>query len=189
MPDWLQTIVAALNSNKLSFSSTVVLVAIALLRVLSMYFEGCAKVLERYADYFWLIFVFCLAVLIVQFILYIKFRVDKYLTEKREQERLERVRTEKRSIGMQRFNRLSLKEREILFGAYANNKGPFKAHINKDEIANLLQQKYLVLINKTMSIPDWYDPVETVRLSDKTLDLLDECYIELVQIYEQDNMS
>lgn len=108
MPDWLQTIVAALNSNKLSFSSTVVLVAIALLRVLSMYFEGCAKVLERYADYFWLIFVFCLAVLIVQFILYIKFRVDKYLTEKREQERLERVRTEKRSIGMQRFNRLSL---------------------------------------------------------------------------------
>lgn len=76
-----------------------------------------------------------------------------------------------------------------MFGAYANNKGPFKAHINKDEIANLLQQKYLVLINKTMSIPDWYDPVETVRLSDKTLDLLDECYIELVQKYEQDKMS
>ncbi len=159
MPDWFQTVLAALNSNKLSFSSAVIIVAIALLRVLSMYFEGCAKVLERYADYFWLIFVFCLAVLIVQFALYVKNRVCNHFRQKRERKLAEeKQREQEQQLVDAFFFDLTREEQSILLQMFYKNETTKYLNIEDGPVIKLIRLEYLETMGPT-KLSQWHDHI------------------------------
>lgn len=168
-----QALVTFLNSNKLSFSSAVVIVAIALLRVLSMYFEGCAKLLERYADYFWLIFVFCLAVLIVQFTLYVKNRVCNHFRQKQERKLAEeKQREQEQQLVEAFFFDLTREEQSILLEMFLKNETTKYLNVGYGPVTKLIRLKYLVIMGPS-KLSEWHDLILTqVSFSRMTTSLM-----------------
>lgn len=203
MTDWIKVLLEFLSANK----AAVILVFVVVICLGGSFIDGFATLHQQYATWLYLAAAFAISVLIVQLFVWLKDQYFARRAQKLEEERAERARIleeekaeraqkleeekvlQKRRQALERdiryFNYLTVAERKILLEAFQKKRTTFEVNAQNPSIIRLISGHYLDEL-PTGDPMEIFPDTKTVVLSPSTIDLLDECFDELMNQYKQD---
>ena len=192
MTDWIKVLLEFLSANK----AAVILVFVLVICLGGSFIDGFATLHQQYATWLYLAAAFAISVLIVQLFVWLKDQYFARRAQKLEEEKAERAQKleeekalQKRRQALERdiryFNYLTVAERKILLEAFQKKRTTFEVNAQNPSIIRLISGHYLDEL-PTGDPMEIFPDTKTVVLSPSTIDLLDECFDELMNQYKQD---
>lgn len=203
MTDWIKVLLEFLSANK----AAVILVFVLVICLGGSFIDGFATLHQQYATWLYLAAAFAISVLIVQLFVWLKDQYFARRAQKLEEERAERARIleeekaeraqkleeekalQKRRQALERdiryFNYLTVAERKILLEAFQKKRTTFEVNAQNPSVIRLISGRYIDEL-PTGDPMEIFPDTKTVVLNRSTIDLLDECFDELMRQYEKD---
>lgn len=192
MTDWIKVLLEFLSANK----AAVILVFVLVICLGGSFIDGFATLHQQYATWLYLAAAFAISVLIVQLFVWLKDQYFARRAQKLEEEKAERAQKleeekalQKRRQALERdiryFNYLTVAERKILLEAFQKKRTTFEVNAQNPSVIRLISGHYLDEL-PTGDPMEIFPDTKTVVLSSSTIDLLDECFDELMNQYKQD---
>lgn len=203
MTDWIKVLLEFLSANK----AAVILVFVLVICLGGSFIDGFAALHQQYETWLYLAAAFAISVLIVQLIVWLKDQYFARRAQKLEEERAQRAKKleeerirqaqklaeekaiEKRRQALERdiryFNYLTVAERKILLEAFQKKRTTFEVNAQNPSVIRLISGRYIDEL-PTGDPMEIFPDTKTVVLNRSTIDLLDECFDELMRQYEKD---
>lgn len=109
-------------------------------------------------------------------------------TEKLGKQEAEQKRRQALERDIRYFNYLTVAERKILLEAFKKKRTTFEVDAQNPSVIRLINGRYLDELATGGADPmEFFPEIKTVFLSRSTIDLLDECFDELMRQYEKDS--
>lgn len=192
MTDWIKVLLEFLSANK----AAVILVFVLVICLGGSFIDGFAALHQQYETWLYLAAAFAISVLIVQLIVWLKDQYFARRAQKLEEERAQRAKKlaeekaiQKRRQALERdiryFNYLTVAERKILLEAFQKKRTTFEVNAQNPSVIRLISGRYIDEL-PTGDPMEIFPDTKTVVLNRSTIDLLDECFDELMRQYEKD---
>lgn len=192
MTDWIKVLLEFLSANK----AAVILVFVLVICLGGSFIDGFAALHQQYETWLYLAAAFAISVLIVQLIVWLKDQYFARRAQKLEEERIRQAQKlaeekaiQKRRQALERdiryFNYLTVAERKILLEAFQKKRTTFEVNAQNPSVIRLISGRYIDEL-PTGDPMEIFPDTKTVVLNRSTIDLLDECFDELMRQYEKD---
>lgn len=193
MTDWIKVLLEFLSANK----AAVILVFVLVICLGGSFIDGFAALHQQYETWLYLAAAFAISVLIVQLIVWLKDQYFAQRAQKLEEERIRQAQKlaeekaiQKRRQALERdiryFNYLTVAERKILLEAFQKKRTTFEVNAQNPSAIRLISERYLDEL-PTGDPMEIFPDTKTVVLNRSTIDLLNECFDELMCQYEKDS--